>query len=113
MAIINAGEKSRHFGDDVIVIVMHVEVNLFVFFWTGINDFIPIFFGHDTDLVFAQVCLELFGLLNPARTERHAGVLMEFPSQSCLQGSIGLSYLTVARVVIDLGFGNHDSSRHA
>ena len=54
VATVVAGEKPRHFGDDVIMVVMHVEVNLFVFFWTGVDDFIAIFFRHDTDLVFAQ-----------------------------------------------------------
>ena len=58
MAIVNAGEKSRHFGDDVIVVVMHVEINPLVFFRTGVDDLIAILFGHDTDLLFAQVCLE-------------------------------------------------------
>ena len=113
MAIVNACEKSRHLGDDVIVVVVHVQVNLFVFLWTGVDDFIAILFRHDTDLILGQVRLKQFGLVNPARTKRYAGILMKFLCQTRLQGSVRHSYMAVLWVVIELGFGNHESSRHA
>ena len=48
-----------------------------------------IFFGHDTDLVFGQVRLELFGLLNSAQADRHAGILVKFLCQTCLHRGRG------------------------
>ena len=113
MAIVATGKESGHLGDDVIVVTMHVEVNPLVFFWAGVDDFIAIFLAHNTDLVFAQVCLEQFGLLNPARTERHVSILVKFPCQTRLQRSVRHSYMTVARIIIEFSFGNHESSRHA
>ena len=111
MAIVNAGEKSRHLGDDVIMIVVHVQVNLLVFLWTSIDDFIAVFFGHDTDLIIGKVGLKLFSLLESTRTKRHAGVLMKLLRQTRLQWSMGISYLKVASIIIDLGFGHYEGSR--
>ena len=54
MAIVNVGEKARHLGDDVIMVVVHVQVNLLVFLWTSIDDFIAVFFRDDTDLIILQ-----------------------------------------------------------
>ena len=112
MAIVNAGEKFRHLGDDVIMVVVHVQVNLLLFLWTSIDDFIAVFFRDDTDLVIGKVGLKLFSFFNSARTKRHAGVLMEFLCQTRLQWSMGISYLTVASILIDLGFGHYEGSRH-
>ena len=44
VAIVSAYKKSRHFGDDVIVVVVHVQVDLLLFLWTRVNDFIAVFF---------------------------------------------------------------------
>ena len=113
MAIVVTGEKSGHLGNNVIVVIMHVEVNPLVFFRAGVDDFIAIFLAHNTDLVFAQVCLEQFGLLNPARTERHVSILMKFPCHTRLHRPAIIHYTLVLRIVIELSFGNHKSSRHA
>ena len=92
---------------------MHVEVCPFVFLWTSVDDIVVVLFRDDIDLVFGQVHLEQFGLFNPTRTERYIGILVKFLCQTHLQGSLVIPYLPVARVVIELGFGNHESSRHA
>ena len=52
---------------------------LLVFLRTGVDDFILIFFGHDIDLVFRQVRLKLFGLLDSARSEPYACIFVKFP----------------------------------
>lgn len=74
MTIVDTGEKSRHLGHNVIMIVVHVEVNLFVFLRTGVDDVIVVLFRYDINLILGQVRLELFGLFNSTRTERHAGI---------------------------------------
>ena len=81
------GEKSRHFSDDIIMIVVHVQINSLVLLWTPINELIAIFFGHNINLIISQVRLEVFGLINSAQTERHAGILVKFPCQAHLQWS--------------------------
>ena len=113
MAIVATGEKSGHLSDDVIVVAVHVEVNPLVFFGAGVDDFIAVFFSHNTNLVFAQVCLELFGLIDPAGAERYVGILMKFPCQTRLHRSSVIPYLAVARIVIEFSFGNHERLRHA
>ena len=113
VAIVAAAKESRHLGDDVIMIVVHVEVNLFVFLRTSVDDVIVVLFRHDIDLMLGQVHLEQFGLVNPTRTKRHAGVLVKFLCQARLQESVRHSYMAVARIIFELGFGNHESSRHA
>ena len=113
VAIVNAREKSRHLCFDIIVVVMHVQINLLVFLWTGVDNFIAIFFGHDTDLVFGQVRLELFGLLNPTGTERHASILVKFLCETRLHRSLMIWYLLVLWIVFELGFSDYEGSRHA
>ena len=112
VAVVVTGEKTRHLGDDVIVVV-HIEVNLLVFLWAGVDDIIVVLSRDNIDLVFGQVRLELFGLLDPTRSERYAGILMKFLCQARLQRSVRHSYMTVARIVIELGFGDDEGSRHA
>ena len=112
MAIVVAGEKSRHLGDDVIMIVVHVQVNLLVFLWTGIDDFIAVFFGHDTDLIIGQVRLKLFSFFNSARTKRYARILVEFLCQTRLHRFPVIRYVLVLVVVIKLCFSNHEGSQH-
>ena len=112
MAIVVASEKSRHLGDDVIMVVVHIEVNLLPFLWTRIDDFIGVFFGHDIDLIIGQVRLKLFSFFNSARTKRHARALVEFLCQTRLQWSMGISYMAVASIIIKLCFGNYEGSRH-
>ena len=113
VAAVVTGKESGHFSDDVIMVVVHVEVYSFVFLWTSVDDIIVVLFRDDIDLILCQVRLEQFGLCNPTRTERYTGILVKFLCQTRLQGSSMISYLPVARVVIELGFGNHESSRHA
>ena len=84
MAIVVMGENPRHLGDDVIMIVVHAEVNPFVFLRTSVDDIIVVLFRDDIDLILRQVHLEQFGLLNPTRTERHARILVKFLCQTHL-----------------------------
>ena len=112
VAIVAAGQESRHPGDDVIMIVVHVEVNFLVFLKTTVNDIIVVLFRHDIDLIIGQVRLKLFGLVNPARTERHAGILVKFLCQTRLHRPAMIHYTLVLWVVIELGFRDHESSRH-
>ena len=84
VAKVAAGKESGHLGDNVIMIVVHVEVNFLVFLRTTVNDIIAVLFRHDIDLIIGQVRLELFGLFNPARPKRHASVLVKFLCQTRL-----------------------------
>ena len=113
VAVVNAGKESGHLGDDVIMVLVHVEVYPFDFLWPGVDDIVVVLFRDDIDLIPGHVRLKQFGLFDPTRTERYVGILMKFPCQRRLQRSVRHSYMTVARVVIELGFGNHESSRHA
>ena len=113
VTIVVACKKPRHLGDDVIVIVVHIEVNLLVFLRAAIDDFILIFFGHDIDLVFGQVRLEQFGLFDPTRTERYVGILVKFLCHTRLHRSRVIHYTLVLRIVIELAFGDDKGSRHA
>ena len=92
MAIVVPGEKPRHLGDDVIMIVVHVEVNLFVSLRTSVDDVIVVLFRYDIDLILGQVRLELFNLVNPTRTKRHAGILMKFLCHTRLHRSSVIPY---------------------
>ena len=112
VAIVAAGKKPRHLGHDVIMVVVHVQINSLVFLWASVDDFIAVFFRYDIDLAIGQVCLKLFSLVESTCTKRHAGVLVEFLCQTRLQWSIGVSYMTVASIVINLGFSNYEGSRH-
>ena len=60
-----AGKESRHLGDNVIMIVVHVEVNPFVFLRTSVDDIIVVLFRDDIDLILGQVRLKQFGVFNP------------------------------------------------
>ena len=71
VAIVAAGEESRHLGDNVIMIVVHVEVNSLVFLRTTVSDIIVVLFRHDIDLIIGQVRLEQFGL-GQSRTDQEA-----------------------------------------
>ena len=75
------GEKSRHLGDDAIMVVVHVEVNSLVFLRSRADDVIVVLFRHVIDLTLGNVSLKLFGLLNSAGTDWYAGVLCS----SCAQ----------------------------
>ena len=44
VAKVTVGKKPRHFSDDVIMVVTHVEVHLLAFLWTGVDDVICILF---------------------------------------------------------------------
>ena len=112
MAIVAAGEESRHLGDNVIMIVVHVEVNFLVFLRTTVNDIIAVLFLHDIDLIIAQVRLEQFCLFKPARTKRHARILVEFLCQTRLHRSTVIRHTLVLWIVIELGFGDYESSCH-
>ena len=50
VAIVTAGKESGHLGDDVIMIVVHVEVNLFVFLRAVVGDVIVVLFRDNIDL---------------------------------------------------------------
>ena len=101
VAIVVSGKESGHLGDDVIMIVVHVD------------DIIVLLFRDDIDLILGQVRLKQFGLVNPARTERHTGVLVEFLCQTRLHRPTMIHYTLVLWVVIELGFGDYESSRPA
>ena len=64
VAIVVVSEKSRHLGVDVMIRVVHVDVNFLVFLRTRVDDVIAVLFRHDIDLTLAKVSLKLFGLLN-------------------------------------------------
>ena len=113
VAIVVTGKESGHLGDDVIMDVVHVEVNPFVFLRTSLDDIIVVLFQDDIDLILVQVRLKQFGLFNPTRTERYAGILVKFLCHARLLRSSVIPYLTVARVVIEFGFSNHKGSHHA
>ena len=112
VAIVNADEKRGHLGDDVIMVVVHIEVNLLLFLWTSIDDFIAVFFRDDTDLVIGKVGLKLFSFFESTWTKRHARILVEFLYQTRLHQFPVIRYVLVLRVVIKLGFGNYEGSRH-
>ena len=95
------------------MIVVHVEVNLFVFFRTSVDNVIVVLFQDDTDLILGQVRLKLFGLFNPARTRRHTGILVKFLCHARLHQSSVIHYTLVLCIVIEFGFSNHEGSRHA
>ena len=109
--VVAASKKSGHFSDDIIVIVVHVQINLLVFLGTRVDYFIAIFFRHDTDLVFGQVRLELFGLLNPAQSEWYVGVVVEFLCQTHLHRPTMIRDALVVCIVMQLGFGDNEGSR--
>ena len=112
VAIVAAGKESRHLGDDV-MIVMHVEVNPFVFLRTVVDDVIVVPFRDDINLILGQVRLKQFGLINPAQTKRHARILVQFLCQTRLHRSTVLRHTLVLWIVIEFGFGDYESSRHA
>ena len=113
VTVVVTGEKTRHLGDDVIMVVVHVEVNPFVFLRTGVDDIIVVLFRDDIDLILGQVGLKQFGLLDPTRFEKYVGILVKFPCQARLHRLLVVRYVLVLWIAIELGFGNHESSRHA
>ena len=64
------------------------------------------------DLIIGRVRLKLFGLINSARAQRDAGVLMQLLCQTCLHASPMVRHTLVLWVVIEVGFSHHESSRH-
>ena len=107
MTIVAGRVESEHLRDYVVVIIVHVLVNFLFFLRSVVNNFVSVFFGHDINLVVREISLKFLGMFYTARTERHAGILVKFLSQSSLQWSSMISYLTVTAIIINLGFSHH------
>ena len=54
-----SGKKGRHDRDDVIMVIMQKQINLFLFFRPGINDRILMIFRNNIDLMLRQIRLKL------------------------------------------------------
>ena len=112
MAIVAACEEPRHFRDHIVVVVVQVQIDLLVFVWTGVDDFIIVFFRHDIDLILGQVQLKFLSFFYTTRTHRNTCVGIKFLSQSGLHRSVMISYLMVLWIVIKFGFSHHESTKH-
>ena len=113
VAVVCTGKESGHLGDDVIMVVVHVEVYPFIFLRTGVDDIIVVLFRDDIDLILGHVRLEQFGLFDPTRTERYVGILVKFLCHTRLHRSTAIRHTLVLWIVIELGFGDDKGSRHA
>ena len=105
VTVVNASKESGHFGDYIIMVVVHVEVYPFVFLRTSVDDIVVVLFRDDIDLILGQVCLEQFGLFNLTRTERYVGVGVKFLRQTCLHCPTMIHYPLVLWIVMELDFG--------
>lgn len=54
--------KCRHGGDDIIVPVMEIKIDLFFFWWTAINNGVALLKGHDYNLIFLQMIFKRLDL---------------------------------------------------
>ena len=113
VTVVCAGKETRHFRNHVVVIVVHVQINLFVFLRTTVDDVVVVLFGHDVDLILGQIRLKPLSFLDTTRSQRNAGVGVQFLCQLRLQWPIGHPYMTVTTIVINFGFSHHKRTSHA
>ena len=108
---ITGPEKSWQFGDDIIMVLVVQQDQLFVRKGSKRRDVKRSLCIHQDDLVTGEggSLTELGQGVIAARTEGHLGFILEVPSEGSLQGP-SLSNGFQFRVLVHASFGDHESS---
>ena len=108
---ITGPEKSRQFGDDIIMVLVVQQDQLFVLKGTKRRDVKRSLCIHQDDLVTGEggSLTELGQSIIPTGTEGYLGFILEVPSEGSLQGP-SLADDGVFRVLVHASFGDHEGS---
>ena len=108
---ITGPEKSRQFGDDIIMVLVVQQDQLFVRTGSKRRDVERSLCIHQDDLVTGEggSLTELGQGIIPTGTEGYLGFILEVPSEGSLQGS-SLADDGVFRVLVHASFGDHEGS---
>ena len=108
---ITGAEKSRQFGDDIIMVLVVQQDQLFVRKGSKRRDVKRSLCIHQDDLVTGEggSLTELGQGVIAARTEGYLGFILEVPSEGSLQGP-SLSNGFQFRVLVHASFGDHEGS---
>ena len=69
MAVLLTSEKGWHTGNNIVVIVMVIQVQVFFGFWTRVDESIQVFLGNDVDLISRDGSLEFLDFRNTTWTK--------------------------------------------
>ena len=105
-------EKSRQLGDDIIMVLVMQQDQLFVLKGAKGRDVKRAMGIHQQDLVTSEGrgLTELGQGVVAAWPEGHVGFPMQVPSQGSLQGPVPLSNGCQFRVLVHSGFGDDEGS---
>ena len=108
---ITGPEKSRQFGDDIIMVLVVQQDQLFVLKGSKRRDVKRSLCIHQDDLVTGEggSLTELGQGIIPTGTKGHLGFILEVPSEGSLQGP-SLSNGFQFRVLVHASFGDHEGS---
>ena len=108
---ITGPEKSWQFGDDIIMVLVVQQDQLFVLKGSKRRDVKRSLCIHQDDLVTSEggSLTELGQGVIAARTEGYLGFILEVPSEGSLQGP-SFADAIVVRVLVHASFGDHEGS---
>ena len=109
---ITGPEKSRQFGDDIIMVLVVQQDQLFVRKGSKRRDVERSLRIHQDDLVTGEggSLTELGQGIIAARTPRYLGFILEVPSEASLQRTLSLPNGFLFRVLVHASFGDHEGS---
>ena len=109
---ITGPEKSRQFGDDIIMVLVVQQDQLFVRKGSKRRDVERSLRIHQDDLVTGEgrSLTELGQGIIAARTPRYLGFILEVPSETSLQRTVPLANGCQFRVLVHASFGDHEGS---
>ena len=112
VAVLFTSEKRWHTGNNIVVIVVVIQVQVFFGFWTRVDEGIQVFLGNDVELISRESSLEFLNLWNTAWSKGNTRCFMKFLSQTTLYRSGPTNETLVLRVfvVLCLGYNNSTST---
>jgi hypothetical protein len=76
MAVVRSLKKPWHFGNNVVMIIVKIEINSLFLIGASINKSVLMIFGHNIDLVIGKVRLKLFDFIQSTGTQRNGSILV-------------------------------------
>ena len=109
---ITGPEKSWQFGDDIIMVLVVQQDQLFVSWGSKRRDVKRSLCIHQDDLVTGEggSLTELGQGIIPTGTEGHLGFILEVPSETSLQRTVPLANGCQFWVLVHASFGDHEGS---
>ena len=112
VAVLFTSKEGWHTSNNIVVIVVVIQVQVFFGFWTRVDEGIKVFLGNDVELISREGGLKFLDLWNTAWTKGNTRCFMEFLSKASLHSSTMVNNTLVlwVFVVLCLGYNNRTST---